>query len=540
MMREYLSKGYGYAYATVILWAMYNVIAKVGVTFHVHPAIFVAVGMIASATALMVYAGPGRLSFDSVTKPHTIFYALLNLLEHVFTLYLFMYVASSEGSLMQRMNIAFAVLIAMFMGRRQSANGLVGLLLVQVGVVGFMTQIDSGVKVQAISWLVVVVACQTIKTFISETHPTSNNARNYKEHARVTAFVTFVSAFVFLFALFVASTFREVGAVSGGIAELLPVYSDFFHPATFLIALVFGVLNDAPAGYCYFYATKTIKSENFFSIAAFIPLVTYGMEWVLYHFGILTIKIFTPIEWMFIAFIIGGSVVMSVSKVKNKRNKGEERLQHRYSLTRDRLVAALVHFDNDLHRASAAIEVPEDDFREILSSKRMPTPEEMDLIRDNFENNIKDRDPVTGLDNRLTFMTQMTKLEKNDVPFSLMFLDLNKFKPVNDRLGHAVGDMVLEKIAHRLEANYAHVAAISRLGGDEFCMMFFDYKKHEIEELVAEVKALISRPMHFETVGELITVGASVGVACYPDDGATGKEVLEMSDKFMYKDKGER
>lgn len=539
MLNSYFSKGYTFAYATVILWAMYNVIAKVGVTFNVHPAIFVAIGMIASATALMVYAGPGRLSFQAATKPHTIFYSLLNLLEHVFTLNLFMYVASSEGSLMQRMNIAFAVLIAMFFGRRQTPTGLIGLLLVQAGVVGFITQIDSSVKTQAIAWLVVVVACQTVKTFISETHPTSNNAKDYKEHARVTAFVTFVAAFVFLFALFGAATFREFGVVDSKFAELLPVYADFFHPATFLLALVFGVLNDAPAGYCYFYATKTIKSENFFSIAAFIPMVTYAMEWVLFKFGILELKIFAPLEWTFIALIVGGSLVMSIHKAESKKVECN-REEHRHAITRDRLVSTLIHFNNDIKKAAKAIEIREGDFKDIYTSKRTPTPEEMDFIRDNFENNIKDRDPVTGLDNRLTFMTQMTKLEKNDVPFSLMFIDLNKFKPVNDKYGHTIGDMVLEKIANRLEANYSHVAAISRLGGDEFCMMFFDYTKKEVEELIAEVKALISKPMHFEIADDLLAVGASIGVASYPEDGQTGQEVLEISDKFMYKDKSER
>ena len=241
-------------------------------------------------------------------------------------------------------------------------------------------------------------------------------------------------------------------------------------------------------------------------------------------------------DWVFISCIVFGSIVMVVKKSRLPE-RCEDKHARDVSVTKERIFSSLVHFDDNLSKVAKALEMTETEIDDILNDRRDVTSGEISLIRENFEDNVKDCDPVTGLDNRFTFLTQMAKLEKNSTPFTLVFLDLNKFKPINDTYGHLAGDRVLERIARRLEANYAHVAAISRLGGDEFCMMFFDYQKSDVQDLVPEIKAIISEGMFFDEVGEVLSVGCAAACAAYPEDGASGKEILSKADEWMYLDK---
>ena len=144
-------------------------------------------------------------------------------------------------------------------------------------------------------------------------------------------------------------------------------------------------------------------------------------------------------------------------------------------------------------------------------------------------------DALTGLPNRLFFEEQVEDVVagRRGVCSAVMIMDLNRFKEVNDTLGHGVGDSLLRAIAGRL----GHVArggdVVARLGGDEFGILVGDIKDEE--DAVAVARRLMQQ---FETPfvvdGRALTVGASIGIAMYPDDGTSAATLVQRADVAMY------
>ncbi len=143
-------------------------------------------------------------------------------------------------------------------------------------------------------------------------------------------------------------------------------------------------------------------------------------------------------------------------------------------------------------------------------------------------------DPLTGVYNR-RFIEEYLKEEfrkgkriKNE--FSLLLIDLNDFKQINDRFGHSEGDMVLKKVADELKCNLREYDLIGRWGGDEFLIVLPYISSNNVLEVVSKLSDL--RIKHRD-----ITVSLSVGYACYPVDGRTLEELISVADERMYKAK---
>lgn len=529
--------GLSYGIATVILWAMYNIIAKVSVTYGAHPAIFVSIGALSASAVLFQVAGKGRLSYETLKQPHTIFYSLLNMLEHLFTLYLFMYVAGTEGSLMQRMNVAMALFIAVaIMNRKPSTSELLGVGVILIGVALMIMGVEPDAKAPAMVWLSLTIFCQTVKTFIMETHPQSNDTKTFSEHARVTAFVTFVTAIVFLIVLLILAMIKSAGAIDSAIANVLPSLTDFVHPVTFIAGIVFGVLNEAASGYCYFYAARAMKAEKFLALTSLVPLVTFSMEYPLALANVIEVRDVTWRDAMAVSCILLGLFVMRYFKGKEivKITTKEQRWHNH---TRDIVMSALVHFNKDEDLTAEALGVKPATMQHILDKTKTFKKQTLNKINDNFAHNVMSRDPLTGLQNRLMFMTNAEKAIHQNVPFALIFIDLDKFKPVNDTYGHDAGDAVLKEIAERLRKGYQHIAEVTRLGGDEFCIMIYKAQESEVNSHIQEINRLVELPIDVESADEPVQVSASVGVAFYPDHAESLEGILKAADKNMYAEK---
>ncbi len=146
-------------------------------------------------------------------------------------------------------------------------------------------------------------------------------------------------------------------------------------------------------------------------------------------------------------------------------------------------------------------------------------------------------DTLTGLPNRAKFQaeldTQITSRRKGDGAFALMMIDLDRFKPVNDTLGHGVGDVVLKRTAARLRAAVRDYDVVARLGGDEFALLQVGVTtEDEVRAVAARIIDLISRP--FLINGHVVNIGASVGVALAPADGDTPEALLRNADLAAY------
>jgi len=161
-----------------------------------------------------------------------------------------------------------------------------------------------------------------------------------------------------------------------------------------------------------------------------------------------------------------------------------------------------------------------------------------DLWReDEFLKHLAFHDALTDLPNRSLLMEllhhQITITEREQSGLALMFLDLDRFKFVNDTFGHAVGDDLLRTVAQRLLALVRQSDTVARLGGDEFVIKLENpADKEEIAMIATRAIAAINAPMEFG--GKTVQVGASVGIAVFPADGHTPVELIKNADTAMY------
>ncbi|WP_180682741.1 sensor domain-containing protein [Tepidicella baoligensis] len=151
-------------------------------------------------------------------------------------------------------------------------------------------------------------------------------------------------------------------------------------------------------------------------------------------------------------------------------------------------------------------------------------------------------DALTGLPNRLMLTERVNHAirvaERNGQGFAVLFLDLDRFKSINDSLGHLFGDMVLIEIASRLKQCLRQTDTLCRLGGDEFVIHLHDADESGAEITAQRIIDAVIRPVEIE--GMSFNLSCSVGIAMYPSDGETLDELIQHADTAMYqvKDRG--
>lgn len=151
-------------------------------------------------------------------------------------------------------------------------------------------------------------------------------------------------------------------------------------------------------------------------------------------------------------------------------------------------------------------------------------------------------DSLTGLPNRILFhdrlrlaLAQSARTEKR---LALMFLDLDKFKDVNDTLGHHIGDALLKAVARRLTDCVRESDTVARLGGDEFAVILTNLGQPEDAGGVAEnIIAAIAEPLLLEDLE--VQTSTSIGLTLYPDDAISAEQLLKNADLAMFRSKGE-
>jgi diguanylate cyclase (GGDEF)-like protein/PAS domain S-box-containing protein len=150
------------------------------------------------------------------------------------------------------------------------------------------------------------------------------------------------------------------------------------------------------------------------------------------------------------------------------------------------------------------------------------------------------RDALTGLPNRNALAARlehaMLRVNRSGDRLALLFIDLDRFKKVNDTLGHAAGDEVLRQAAARIRACVREVDSVARLGGDEFVVLLETDVRPDTPGIIGErVRDAFTTP--FEYRGAEVRCGASVGVSLYPDHARDPAALLASADEAMYREK---
>jgi len=148
-------------------------------------------------------------------------------------------------------------------------------------------------------------------------------------------------------------------------------------------------------------------------------------------------------------------------------------------------------------------------------------------------------DELTGLPNRSLnndrIHRAVSRAGRKGGSFAVLLFDLNRFKDINDTLGHGVGDQVLIIVAERLDAGIRDSDTIARIGGDEFCAIIEDVERVVAEKMAMKLSDVLEPP--FKVNGHTLQVGASIGIAVYPEDGDSPELLIQHADVAMYEAK---
>lgn len=146
-------------------------------------------------------------------------------------------------------------------------------------------------------------------------------------------------------------------------------------------------------------------------------------------------------------------------------------------------------------------------------------------------------DVLTGLPNRLLLNDRLSQAmadaKRNKTRLALIFIDLDKFKPVNDTYGHHVGDWLLKEAAQRMQERLRETDTIARIGGDEFAVLLSTIEgKQEARAVAEEIREVLNQP--FQLSGTSMQISSSIGIAVYPEHGRDENMLLKNADAAMY------
>ncbi|MFC4101566.1 putative bifunctional diguanylate cyclase/phosphodiesterase [Paenibacillus xanthanilyticus] len=156
--------------------------------------------------------------------------------------------------------------------------------------------------------------------------------------------------------------------------------------------------------------------------------------------------------------------------------------------------------------------------------------------------NLAHHDPLTGLANRRHFNEfaheELDMRNGSLESAAFMYIDLDRFKPINDKYGHAAGDELLVQVANRLRELAGEEAFIARLGGDEFVIVLQNRAEADVRTLAEAIRADLLEP--FALTQEEVTIGGSIGISLYPQDGNHAEALIKHADIAMYVAKEKR
>jgi diguanylate cyclase (GGDEF)-like protein/PAS domain S-box-containing protein len=146
-------------------------------------------------------------------------------------------------------------------------------------------------------------------------------------------------------------------------------------------------------------------------------------------------------------------------------------------------------------------------------------------------------DSLTNLPNRILLMDRLEQAlaisQRNHSKTSVIFMDLDHFKEINDSLGHHVGDMLLQQVAERIRGALREVDTVSRLGGDEFVMVLPELRHTEDATTIAQ-KLISALDEDFFISGDKLRISPSLGISIYPDHASDASALIRIADKAMY------
>jgi len=540
-------------FSVFVLWGLNNVMigysAKV---LEVNYLIYTCTAFISASFMLLAVGGlKDDLAKETLRSPDTLMFGLIMLLGYLLTLSLFFYTSATEGAFLQRISMLFSLMAAwVFMQRKPNILNAIGAVLVLIGICLICRDLPNDIR--GIIYLLMFLegAALTARTFAAETHKTYNRAsresKDPKLKTRVVGFVMFLVSIVFLIFSFMFAALQTYFPVFEN-STIVPVLSDFYDYKSIFAGLVAGVIFMTPLRLIEFFSANTIKSENFVAVTALAPFATLFWEWLCEPLTGISTKSFSTNDWVAGIIITSGCLITAIYQMYRTKKYGVEKWRdfvkeyddndmHVYH-SKDLVTKTLHHYDNDLSYSADALGVSPCTILKIKEEKGFAFKDNINsIVMANFKENIANIDYLTKIANRSGFKAIGESFIKSTDLFTLMFIDLDKFKPINDTYGHEAGDEVLKEIANRLYELETDDIKAARLAGDEFVVLFRNYEKNHLINHLPTFEQIINGNIELST-GQTVNVAASIGLAEYKTDASTLDDLLEYADKRMYSHK---
>lgn len=203
----------------------------------------------------------------------------------------------------------------------------------------------------------------------------------------------------------------------------------------------------------------------------------------------------------------------------------------------------------DLHQVNAELAKQVAERIDIELELKQTKSDLFDIRADLSKSQIKEKDALhialhdslTGLPNRLLLEQRLdhglTQARRYGWKLAVLFIDLDKFKNINDSYGHDIGDRLLVTVAKRLQASVRGEDMVSRWGGDEFICLLLNVKQEsDVISLANKMVDQISQECNFD--GTMVSISATIGIALCPRDGETAEVLFKQVDRAMYRSKG--
>ena len=517
-------RGLTYAFICVLLYAVFSIFFKVVSNLELHSMLFITIAMFFASFALLLKGGHNRLIFEAMKSLSTWIYSITFVLIFIFSIELLKYISATEMILVSRLNIILSLIFALiFLKRNTLEKGVYGLPFIILGLIIVFTQVEnSPYYVLLLGFASALSKCGYF--FSIELNKTGYKSKNYLDDFGILGFILGVSAFVsliFMISGSIASSYFNIET------RIFPTYQDYANPTLFILASAYGLIGFTALRYLEFKSIKTIGNEVFVSILTFVPIVTLCLEGLFNKYIIKQEFYISPELLASVLLIVTGGVLLVIPKIISDFIENNDDKTQTIKIAR----ATEVFAKNDIKKTADILEISEQRATEIIKGNDIDIlKSEFKHIQNCFNKKVAMSDHLTGLCNRLEFITELKHIDLKETA-SLFFIDLNKFKPVNDTHGHDAGDFILKTVARRLENIFAD-STLTRLGGDEFALLVRNVSVEESIDMVVQANAEIAKPYHYK--GIEINISSSTGFANYPADTDSPVKLLEIADEQMY------
>ncbi len=531
-----IKKGWIFAAITALIWSM-NAVYYQSISAYVdnlNGPVSILLSMISGAFLLLILAGPGRLSVETLKSKNTWIFGSLLILGYMmaFAKY-FVGLNVLEGTALARYGVIISMIYMYLSTGRVVISSKLGLLLIFTGLLVITMTLPAEIRYIALFWLILGETTVVLRARVAETHTQNTDATgDVKSELRVTGYILSVTSLMFIIILFIA---MKLG-FNESIPNIVPSFEEFFALTPFLLAVFVGAIIMASMKYSEMIATKHVGTVNFFVVTAFVPILTVPTKYIVSIFTIVPAPVLDMPDVIGTALITVGAIITVKNSQKKKTKKLAPKARRELQVLRDTIQTAMVCFNDNEELVAEKLGVGKRTIKGIMTTEKEVSKNIKNKIIFNHAQNVAGLDHLTGALNKSSFEAKLKDLENTEKAL-VLFIDLDKFKPVNDTYGHKAGDSILEGVAERLMDEFNHPHVVARLGGDEFCLIVYGKDKKDEEKLVKKVEKLVTEPFIVEGVDDEISVGCSIGSVHYPTEGNCGLELNKVADERMYEAK---